>query len=72
MTGFCLSENNYNNSFFLNFSLTCNLSIPKKPVEGTISIDIKSEKTLDMGDTDISGLLEFTEKFKVYVSMFVF
>lgn len=43
--------------------------IPKQPVEGTISVDIKSERILSKGDTDISGLVEIAEKFNVYVSI---
>jgi hypothetical protein len=58
----------YTDLFF--FSLTCHLIIPKQPVDGIISIDIKSEKTLAKGDTDISGTMELTEKFKVFVRIF--
>jgi hypothetical protein len=54
------------------FSLTCNLIVPKQPVEGIISIDIKSEKILIKGDTDISGSIELADKFKVYVRIFGF
>ncbi|CAF4313265.1 unnamed protein product [Rotaria sordida] len=50
-----------------NDSLICSLIIPKQPVEGIISIDIRPERTLSKGDTDISGLTELTEKFNVYI-----
>ncbi|CAF2311605.1 unnamed protein product [Rotaria sp. Silwood2] len=50
-----------------NNSLICSLIIPKQPVEGIISIDIKPERTLSKGDTDVSGLIELTEKFNVYI-----
>ncbi len=53
------------------FSLICNLTIPKQPVEGIISIDIKPKRILSMGDTDTSGSIELTEKFKVYVKIFI-
>lgn len=51
------------------FSLTCNLLIPKQPMEGVISIDIQPGKILSIGDTDVSGTVEFPEKFSVYVSV---
>ncbi len=51
--------------------MTCNLIVPKQPVDGIISIDIKSEKILAKGDTDISGSMELAEKFKVFVRIFV-
>ena len=49
------------------FSLICNLIIPKQPVEGIILINIKPNYTLNVGDTDISGLVELTDKISVYV-----
>lgn len=52
----------------LMFSVTCNLNLPKQPCEGTISVRIKPDKTLGIGDTDISGLVEHAEKLQVYVS----
>jgi len=56
---------------FRPFSLTCNLILPKQPVEGVISIHIQSGKILSIGDTDISGSIEFPEKFNVYVSVLI-
>ena len=53
------------------FSLTCNLIIPKQEVKGIISLDISSERTLSIGDTDIIGSIDFPEKFDVYVSVLV-
>jgi hypothetical protein len=52
-----------------NDSLTCNLIVPKQAVEGIISISINPERILAVGDTDISGTIDFPEKFKVYVRM---
>jgi len=69
---FLFIKKKFYNKLFFYFSLTCNLIIPKQPVEGTISIDIKPKKILAMGDTDISGSIELTEKFKVYVKIFIF
>jgi hypothetical protein len=57
-------------SFFF-FSLTCNLILPKRAVTGMISINIQPGKILSIGDTDISGTLEFPEKFHVYVSVLI-
>ncbi len=54
---------------FLLFSLTCNLILPKQVTEGSILITIQPERILLTGDTDISGRIEFPEKFKVYVSV---
>jgi hypothetical protein len=42
--------------------------IPKQPVEGTISIDIKPDRVLLPGDTDLSGSIELVEKLNVYVN----
>ncbi len=67
MTGFCWLEKILWEYFYC--SLTCNLIIPKQPVNGTISIDIKPNNTLATGDTDISGSIELTEQLKVYVWM---
>ncbi|CAF3798026.1 unnamed protein product [Adineta steineri] len=50
-----------------NGSLTCNLIIPKQPVQGVISINIKSDRELSMGDTDIFGSVNFPEKFNIYI-----
>ncbi|CAF4300412.1 unnamed protein product, partial [Adineta steineri] len=50
-----------------NDSLTCNLIIPKQPVQGIISINIKSYRELSMGDTDIFGSVNFPEKFNIYI-----
>jgi hypothetical protein len=52
-----------------NDSLTCNLIVPQQAVEGIISININPERILAIGDTDISGRIEYPEKFKVYVSV---
>jgi len=54
---------------FLFFSLTCNLILPRQAAEGFISINIQTGKILSVGDTDISGSIEFPEKFHVYVSV---
>jgi hypothetical protein len=40
-------------------------------MEGTISIHIQTSKMLSIGDTDISGSMEFPEKFLVYVSVLI-
>ncbi len=53
------------------FSLICNLIIPKQPIEGIISIDIKPKHSLAIGDTDISGSIELTEKLNVYVRIWI-
>lgn len=50
------------------FSLTCNLILPKQATQGSISINIQPRKRLYPGDTDISGSIEYPEKFKIYVS----
>ncbi|CAF3033085.1 unnamed protein product [Rotaria sp. Silwood2] len=50
-----------------NGSLTCNLTIPKQAVEGVISVNIKPKRILSIGDTDISGSIEYPEKFHVYI-----
>ncbi|CAF4667346.1 unnamed protein product [Rotaria sp. Silwood1] len=50
-----------------NESLTCNLIIPKQEVEGIISVNIKPNRMLSVGDTDISGSIEHQEKFHVYI-----
>ncbi|CAF3574252.1 unnamed protein product [Rotaria socialis] len=58
---FCTIQNIQNDS------LMCNLSVPKQPVDGIISISIQPERTLSKGDTDISGAIQLTEKLNVYV-----
>ncbi len=45
--------------------------IPKQPAEGIISINIQPERILSIGDTDISGTIEFPGKFNVYVSVLI-
>lgn len=50
-------------------SLTCNLTVPKQPMDGILSLDIKPGKTLDISDTDISGSMESTELLSIYVSI---
>ncbi|CAF2137619.1 unnamed protein product [Rotaria magnacalcarata] len=47
-------------------SLTCNLTIPKQPTKGTISVDITPSRILSVGDTDISGSIEYLQKLHVY------
>ena len=42
--------------------------MPRQPAEGVISIDIQPGRILSIGDTDVSGSVEFAEKFHVYVS----
>ncbi|CAF0972266.1 unnamed protein product [Rotaria sordida] len=50
-----------------NNNLTCNLIIPKQAVEGIISVNIRPKRILSIGDTDISGLIEYPDKFHVYI-----
>ncbi|UJR25877.1 hypothetical protein I4U23_007227 [Adineta vaga] len=50
-----------------NDSLTCNLTIPKQPVNGILALDIKPNHSLALGDTDISGFIELNEKLNIYI-----
>lgn len=52
------------------FSLTCHLAIPKQPVEGIVSLEIKPRRALSKGDTDLSGSAEFIDKLTIFVRIF--
>lgn len=51
------------------FSLTCNLTIPRQSASGIISLDIKPNRSLALGDTDLLGGIELSEKLNIYVRM---
>ena len=51
-------------------SLICNLTVPKQPMDGILSVDIKPGKTLEMGDADTSGSMELTDLLSIYVRIF--
>jgi hypothetical protein len=51
------------------FSLTCNLILPKQSAKGVVSISIRPENQLAVGDTDVSGSTIYPEEFNVYVSL---
>ncbi|CAF0881012.1 unnamed protein product [Adineta steineri] len=50
-----------------NDSLICDLIVPKQSSQGMVSIYVKSEHSLAIGDTDISGTVELTEKLNIYI-----
>ena len=54
---------------FVFSSLTCHLAVPKQPVEGIVSMEIKPRRTLSKGDTDLSGSAEFIDKLTIYVRL---
>ncbi|CAF1162710.1 unnamed protein product [Adineta ricciae] len=57
----CIIESIQNNS------LTCNFIPPRQPAKGVVSIAIQSERSLEIGDTDLSGSIIFPEEFNVYI-----
>ncbi|CAF0773881.1 unnamed protein product [Adineta ricciae] len=50
-----------------NDSLTCNLTVPRQSASGIISLDIKPNRSLALGDTDLLGSIELSEKLNIYI-----
>ena len=48
-------------------SLICDLIIPRQPMAGVIWIDIRPNRVLTIGDTDIAGSVEYPDIFYVFV-----
>lgn len=49
--------------------LTCSLLVPKQPTNGTITIDVQPTEDETSGSSDISGSVDYHEKFYVYVNL---
>lgn len=45
--------------------------VPKQPAKGIIIVDIKTNRMLSVGDTDITGSFEYPETFHVYVNILI-